>query len=544
MKKQLVLAAAALALAACTGDEHLDDTNAPVELRLTSALEVQTRTSHGLDTQLKENETVHVWVDDAETDEAQYQNNVLTAGSDGALTGGETMYFPSTGNAVDIYAIHGDFTTDLTDFWGAEQTHTVAQDQRTGQATDGYAQSDLVYARRTDVARTKETVALTFTHLLSKLEVVLVQGAGSPTISKVEILNTQLEANFTPAKANGTITVTASGTAGENPIEIDCGITDAEAAAQTDSDEGKVFNEAIIVPQTLATGTEFIRITTTEGGELIYSLPDAKTFTPAKKYRYTITANLTGLDVKADISDWEDGENVSGDATMPSLLGDKTVEGAAVGDYYMADGSVLSKDALTDELKEKIAAVVFAVGQSEYDNSDYTSTGIGQAQCHGYAVALNDATSDYCMWGEYGISLGLDNYNDYYYENDWNGYSYTQTIIEHVGGKENLNASEEPGYPATYYAVVAYEADCPAPEGSSGWFLPASGQMWKAYLLQSDLFTSVGVGIDDIGYWSSSEYYKEPENYALHVSAFYGTVSSQWDKRNSTECVVRPVLAF
>ena len=131
----MLFAAAVLTLAACTGDELLDKPNAPgaqVELRLTSGLEVQTRAAHGLDTQVKEGEAVHVWVDDAATDEPLYSSNTLTAGSDGTLTGGETMYFPATGNNASIYAIHGNFAenTDYTNFWGAEQTHTVMQDQR------------------------------------------------------------------------------------------------------------------------------------------------------------------------------------------------------------------------------------------------------------------------------------------------------------------------------------------------------------------------------------------------------------------------------
>lgn len=302
MKKHLLFALAALMLAACSNDENLD-TNAPVELRLTSSLDVQTRATHNLDTQLKNDEEVHVWVDDATNGNGLYADNTLTADGNGALTGGTTMYFPETGNGVDIYAIHGNWgSTALTDFWGTEQTHSVEQDQRTGQATDGYAQSDLVYVKRTDVARTKQAVNLEFQHLLSKVEVVLIQGAGDPTISKVEILNTQLDAKFTPDKAND-FSVTASGAEGENPIKIDQTWTSESNATGTD-ESLKNLNEAVIVPQTLALGTAFIRITTTGDGELIYRLPEETTFAPATKYRYTITANLTALEVTAEITPW------------------------------------------------------------------------------------------------------------------------------------------------------------------------------------------------------------------------------------------------
>lgn len=53
MKNYILLTAAALMLGACSNDENLDNPNGPVELRLTSGLEVQTRAAHGLNTQLK-----------------------------------------------------------------------------------------------------------------------------------------------------------------------------------------------------------------------------------------------------------------------------------------------------------------------------------------------------------------------------------------------------------------------------------------------------------------------------------------------------------
>lgn len=305
MKNYILFAAAALMLGACSNDENLDNLNGPVELRLTSGLEVQTRATHNLDTQLKNGEKVHVWVDDAITDENLYADNTLTADGSGNFTDGETMYFPSTGNHVDIYAIHGNFgASGLTDFWNAEQTHSVVQGQRS--SSNGYAQSDLVYTKSTDVARNGNptTIKLNFQHLLSKIEVVLVQGEGKPTIEKVEILNTKLEAKFTPSKTE-TFPVTASGESNQsNPIEIDTDLTSKTAAENKNSDEGKVLNEAIIVPQTLVSDTPFIRVTTAEGGVLIYRLKKETTFASAKKYRYTITANLTGLEVTASISNW------------------------------------------------------------------------------------------------------------------------------------------------------------------------------------------------------------------------------------------------
>lgn len=302
----IIYAMAALALTACSNDENLDNLNGPVELRLTNGLEVQTRATHGLDDKLKNGENVHVWMDDAGNSSELYTNNTLTAGDNGTLTGGTIMYFPETGNAVDIYAIHGNFAADadFTNFWGTEQSHTVAQDQKS--SSSGYAKSDLVYANSANVARSGNptTANLTFEHLLSKVEVVLVRGEGSPSIAKVEILNTQLEAKFTPSKTEN-FTITSSGVLDQsNPIDIDTDLTSKTNANGTDESK-KQLNEAIIVPQTLTAGTEFIRVTTTTGGVLVYKIPaGGKTFDKGKKYRYTVTANLTELEVTATITPW------------------------------------------------------------------------------------------------------------------------------------------------------------------------------------------------------------------------------------------------
>lgn len=317
----VTMAAATLVFAGCSNDENEPD-NWNGEIRLTNGIEVQTRATHNLDQLLKSNESVHVWVDDAKDTQTEvskenlYENNVLTVGSQGALSGGTTMYFPQNGNKVNIYALHTNATLSGSTFPG-ELIHTVDTDQKSSvsAAGKGYQGSDLVFAKYENVARTSQAVNLEFTHLLSKIEVVLVQGNGTPTIDKVEILNTKLSAKFTPSKTSN-FSVTAEGTiVDDNPIEIDNGTTSAANAAGND-ESTKVLNEAIIVPQTLTSGTAFIRITTADGGVLTYSLQEEKAFDAGQKYRYTVTANLTGLTVTSAISPWEPTENKNGEATM------------------------------------------------------------------------------------------------------------------------------------------------------------------------------------------------------------------------------------
>ena len=221
------------------------------------------------------------------------------------------------------------------------------------------------------------------------------------------------------------------------------------------------------------------------------------------------------------------------------------------GDYLLADGNLVGKDeTLTAGQQADVIAIVFHAGHHENDASDYSATGIGSKECHGYAVALTDATSNTCMWGVYRTELGCyptdgsgNNYSNP--DIDWSGYSYTQTIITAAGGKEKLNATEQAGYPATWYAVVDYAGKFSAPANSSGWFLPSIGQMWNVYQNRTSLFDGkTGVsGLQSDWHWSSSEYYSDPANDALSVDVLSGSVGNS-DKDKSIVRYVRAVLAF
>ena len=107
-----------------------------------------------------------------------------------------------------------------------------------------------------------------------------------------------------------------------------------------------------------------------------------------------------------------------------------------------------------------------------------------------------------------------------------------------------MNAAEDSGYPATYYAVVDYASKVPSPANSSGWFLPSIGQMWNVYQNRTSLFDGKTVvsGLKSDWYWSSSEYYRNPAGDALYVSVYFGRVDGSGKSLRSS--YVRPVLAF
>ena len=354
MKQYLFLATALLGLAACNETENLSGYDGQVELRFTSGINVQTRSSHGLDTQPKDGETVHLWIDDSKNrqqtidQENLYENILLTkeGGVAGTLSGSTPMYFPLTGNDVNIYALHTNATWFGNTYPARSLTHTVAADQRS--ETDGYATSDLTYAKLTGVPRSGNPtpVAVQFRHLLSKVEVILKKGVGENDflagITKVEILNTLPQAQFTLDKEKP-----AYGKNTELPDGIE--IT-ADGTAQN----------------------------------------------------ITIDTDITAIEVSSSIHDWDEGVgDDDGIAVIPPPIGNITDRTQTqVGDLAMEDGTFVRTDdytTLTDEQKKACVGIVFWTYSDTYPKSTLTNDKVLMADypdcTHGLIVALKDAAT-------------------------------------------------------------------------------------------------------------------------------------------------------
>lgn len=322
MKNYILFAAAALMLGACSNDENLDNLNGPVELRLTSGLEVQTRAAtYTQSTSLAEGEQVYAWVDDATTETSEYAARELTSTADNGFTY-EPMYFPQTGNGVSIYAMHGKFNPSFSEgnaFPGAKGVAFTVEADQSGMGT-AYTHSDLLYATKQNVARTNDNVELTFYHMLSKMEIAIVRGKGAPELAAdnaVTIADVVTDGTFKPAKADIT-----DQTVRQEMIEAGSTREQMIVSHRTCADftDNVDYNEAIIVPQDMV--NKVITFNLKNGGTLSYTIP-AFTETPGKavfesgkKYIYHITLNLTGLEVTAKIEDWGGGNIYTGDATM------------------------------------------------------------------------------------------------------------------------------------------------------------------------------------------------------------------------------------
>lgn len=475
-----------------------------------------------------------------------------------AWTGGEKIAV-SVGDYTGLYTMDagGQATaSDVPYYWLNTAPATVsawwpyATEELTYDIADqskGYAAFDLLYAE--DEGSYAAPVQLTFSHQMAKVSYTLVKGEGIT------------DAELTAAEVT---------LFGDRSVTVNGGKITGAATSQTDEIKpcaDALGGSAVMVPQNM-TGKPMIKISI--NGNDFYYAPDteaAGNLQGGYRYSYIITVKAIGIEVLAITGgQWADGG--SEDVASKEVTSHYTANDLKIGDYYYSDGTWSDgglRTIYTDgthridatvvpDPGKTVIGIVFHVGQHENDQSDYTSTGIGEAQCHGYVVAMTDATDNrYCMWGFNGQELGcyptdgsISKMDTYHYPDlDWGGYAWTHKIINAAGGLDKLNATEDEGYPATWYAVVSYETGCNAPSNSSGWFLPSIGQMWNIYQNRSSLFGSVS-GAEGLKseqcYWSSSEMSYDPNNWALFVFVKYGNVADK--RKDYADCHVRPILAF
>lgn len=301
----LSVIAIAVLLQSCSKEESPDGPESSLtELCLTSGVVIHSKASYPqADVQIAEGEGVMVYVDRASAEAEQLYSQKMTADGAGNLTGATTMYFPENGDKVNIYALHTNSAAVTAGSFPTTFTHTVSTDQTT---LDAYVSSDLLYAKAADIAKTVNAVPLQFYHQLSKLRVAIVakDGIGQEDISEITINGLKSSADVTLSKeaAPDFLTVTASGD--PKPIKIG-----SDLSADF-SDENIRFNDAIIVPQELTAGTEFLKISFADGKEVTSDLYSGISFASGKQYTIEITLDKGLLSLATSVSDWVDGEIV------------------------------------------------------------------------------------------------------------------------------------------------------------------------------------------------------------------------------------------
>lgn len=260
---------------ACSNVENIEQNDGqPVEIKLSSGVTPESRAlTPTQSTQIESGETVYVWAE-KNSDKSSYIDAwSLTADGSGELTSTESKFYPKDRTAIDLYALHGNFSSTPTGVFQTEiPEYSVIADQSDKL---NYVKSDLLYATKSAVSPQEAAVALVFKHLLSKIEINLIAGNGVDLseVTSVKVLNTQLAADITLETSEATATaITPTGDT-------------ADITAYKSSDNDGVYAEAIVIPQEVS-GT-FVGVTV--GGTPYYYTIPTKTLQGGYKYILDLT---------------------------------------------------------------------------------------------------------------------------------------------------------------------------------------------------------------------------------------------------------------
>lgn len=285
----------------------------------------------------------------------------------------------------------------------------------------------------------------------------------------------------------------------------------------------------------------------------------------------TIILSISSLSAQTFTISLKSGEKISYSVNDVDSISfndeaEEPVVAPKIGDYYYSDGTWSTNLSST---KTPIG-IVFRVGVAtdSRDNAAYYTCKDGKtrlSEFHGYVISLNDATTidgveEPVWWSPFNNDAGAGCSNDI---TDFLGYTNTLAIVSVADKDGGLTSSN---FPAAYYAKVKYEEVCPAPEASSGWFLPSAGQFkyiydrayfdddnsGRACVLNS--LSRLPEGSYQLLYRSGAEFWSSTEkvdSYGDSTWAYYFSFDSSMikpgfisDYRKNSNFLVRPILVF
>lgn len=440
---------------------------------------------------------------------------------------------------------------------------------------ENFKSSDYIYAHSDAVEFEHPT--LEFTHRTARLTVTLTPGDG---INRVE---------------EATLKFTGLDTEGGNPASI----TPYHTA-------GTVVYEALVAPQTIAQGTAFITVTL--NGATYSYVPDAAIELGAgSRYNYTVKVNAKGLELE-EVSGgaWTDS-NESEVVTSKEILVRYTADEVKKGDYIYQDGTtsdgglrLIYADGTMVTTPEKpqpknddanpVVGIVFWTPSETTPQTDRNTPAsleydvIMRAEhpdcTHGLAVALKDATYDGSEEIDWQYSYesvadfqGSDNFSHGSKRNFKSiasgkgagelinyilGYQNTVVLRAYNTYCQNNDKSDYIVKPVA--AIDDFNDTNPAPDNSTGWFLPSPKELhilcykdvddidnnkgtYTRDIINSSLTAARGDGLNDAIYWSSGEYKESYDLYAWNVYMYTGFMTYYYKNLNQ-RTYVRPIFAF
>lgn len=385
--------------------------------------------------------------------------------------GGAQPYYPSSGRSVRIsaYYPYNSNPWDTYDF-------SVENDQSND---DDYNASDLLYSTQASYIRQNTAHSLPFAHKLSRITYSIFAGNGAPSFTGATVSIV----NVLPATEFNRTTGTVGLAKGTNTTII------------------PNTNGAIVVPQTIASGTRLIKISA-GGNNYYYKLSSALILESGKSYDFEITVQGTELQATYTVSNWTDG-------TVDDNGGTVTAYTYRVGDYYPDPNVDLSNPAE----KAKIKGIVYWLNPSSGGK-------------HGKVVSLNETTNT--RWANTNAITGAGDAS--------NGLVNMQTIYTLTNNFTNYPAF------AWVHSLNNISEDYHTPNAVGVWYLPAKDELLMLYNAKSavngKLSTFSGSNsLSEYWYWSSTEVS------SLANSIHFENGGTWMDTKINSYCV-RAVLTF
>lgn len=293
MRKHLILATAALALAACSDNENepadrTDGQPVPVEFR-TSVGVTETR---AIDQTWSAADAIGIFmvkagqsfVPEQISEGAENIRYVVDAAATGTFKpGGTTIYYPMDNSEVDFYA-YSPWGSLIKEETTKHYLYVVNLATQTNQeALDLLYSNDVKGKKKTD-----KTITLGFKHQLCKVILTVEPGAG---VSADEM--------------NGlTVKVNAQNTTAD--FDLTAGVLKAYAAKAADITFFKQIDayiyEAILLPDAATTRTFEFDLNNGRDVPFIWNM--GKALTAGSKYTYTVKLNRSGVEVSGQIDPW------------------------------------------------------------------------------------------------------------------------------------------------------------------------------------------------------------------------------------------------
>lgn len=334
MKATKIISACAVlvALASCSNDHVISQPGAedtPIRIQANVG-GITTKAGSSIQgTQFDANGKIGIFLREylttGQTNVANYSNPIegtVNATTQTKIDLGSTQYFPSNGRGVDCLAIYP-MKIGSTNIDNNTHYFSVEEDQSDA---DKYKASDLMYAYKENTTK-GYPIQLTFTHLLSKIIVeVVADGSVSNSVLSdvyVDLLYTNKTIDITVGDIDqGNPSSAKSVTVGTTPSEQTTIKLGQPTYSSGNTKTGEVA--AIIVPQTINSSTQFIKVRLNNTGgtgpdyaTYTYAPSSNVTFAGSTSYKYTITIKAGSISVEnVQISPWTPASDGSGDANL------------------------------------------------------------------------------------------------------------------------------------------------------------------------------------------------------------------------------------